>query len=200
MSVKPKISVSGSAVNNCGPGAFKKSWKVGAEIAKQGGVLVTGATIGIPEWATRGAKAKGGYSIGLSPAASKEEHIKKYHLPTTNLDVILYTGSGYAGRDLQLIRSCDAVIEICGRIGTLNEFAVAFEDHKPIGILLGTGGTSDELPKILEIAKSKNKNIHYDTDPAKLVKKLIAAVKKRDRLLGAVERKNNASLKKISRE
>jgi hypothetical protein len=200
MSVKPKISVSGSAINNCGPGAFKKSWEVGAEIAKQGGVLVTGATIGIPEWATRGTKAKGGYSIGLSPAASKEEHIKKYHLPTTNLDVILYTGSGYAGRDLQLIRSCDAVIEICGRIGTLNEFAVAFEDHKPIGILLGTGGTSDELPKILEIAKSKNKNIHYDTDPAKLVKKLIAAVKKRDRLLGAAERKNNASLKKISRE
>ena len=200
MSVKPKISVSGSAINNCGPGAFKKSWEVGAEIAKQGGVLVTGATIGIPEWATRGTKAKGGYSIGLSPAASKEEDIKKYHLPTTNLDVILYTGSGYAGRDLQLIRSCDAVIEICGRIGTLNEFAVAFEDHKPIGILLGTGGTSDELPKILEIAKSKNKNIHYDTDPAKLVKKLIAAVKKRDRLLGAAERKNNASLKKISRE
>jgi hypothetical protein len=200
MSVKPKISVSGSSVNNCGPGAFKKSWEVGAEIAKQGAVLITGATIGIPEWATRGTKAKKGYSIGLSPAASKEEHIKKYHLPTSNMDVILYTGSGYAGRDLQLVRSCDAIIEICGRVGTLNEFAVAFEDHKPIGILLGSGGESAELPKIISIAKSGKKNIFYETDPARLVKKLLAEVKKRDRLLAAAERKNNAKHLKVRSE
>ena len=132
--MKPKISVSGSAANNCGPGAFKKAWEVGYQIAKQGGVLVSGATIGIPEWATRGAKAAKGFSIGLSPAGSKQEHVKKYHLPTTDMDIIIYTGSGYSGRNLQMIKASDAVIEICGRVGTLNEFTIAFEDHKPIGL------------------------------------------------------------------
>jgi uncharacterized protein (TIGR00725 family) len=186
--LKPKISVSGSAANNCGEGAFKKAYETGFEIAKQGGVLVSGATIGIPAWATRGAKKAGGLSIGLSPASSRQEHVKKYHLPTSDMDVIIYTGSGYSGRNLQMIRACDAVIEICGRIGTLNEFTVAFEDHKPIGILLGTGGASDELPKILEVAKRGKKNIFYDTDPKRLVSRLIKEVKRREKSLASAEK------------
>lgn len=186
--LKPKISVSGSAANNCGAGAFKKSYETGAEIAKQGGVLVSGATIGIPEWATRGTKKFGGMSIGLSPASSRQEHVRKYHLPTANMDVIIYTGSGYSGRNLQMIRASDAVIEICGRIGTLNEFTVAFEDHKPIGVLLGTGGASDEISKILEIAKRGKKNIFYDTEPKRLVARLIKEVKRRDKALTAAEK------------
>lgn len=190
--IKPKISVSGSAANNCGKGAFKKAYETGAEIARQGAVLISGATIGIPEWSTRGNKSAGGYSIGLSPASSKREHIRKYHLPTTYMDVILYTGSGYSGRNLQMIRASDAVIEICGRIGTLNEFTVAFEDHKPIGVLLGTGGAADELPQLLSIAKRGKKNIFYDTDPKRLVRTLIREVKKRDQGLEAEERKNNS--------
>ncbi len=189
--LKPKISVSGSAANNCGDGAFKKAYETGFEIAKQGAVLVSGATIGIPAWATRGAKKAGGMSIGLSPASSRQEHVRKYHLPTSDMDVIIYTGSGYSGRNLQMIRASDAVIEICGRIGTLNEFTVAFEDHKPIGILLGTGGAADELPKILEIAKRGKKNIFYDTDPKRLVMRLIKEVKKRDKALSAAEKTIN---------
>ena len=51
-----KIAVSGSASNNCTKGAFKKSYEVGRQIALHGCVLITGATIGVPEWATRGAK------------------------------------------------------------------------------------------------------------------------------------------------
>jgi len=189
--MKAKISVSGSAANNCGAGAFKKAKEVGAEIAKQGAVLVSGATIGIPEWATRGAVANGGLSIGFSPASSKQEHIRKYHLPTSQMDVIMYTGSGYSGRNLQMVRASDAVIEICGRIGTLNEFTVAFEDHKPIGVLLGTGGAADELKQILSMAKRGKKNIYYDTDPKRLVKTLLTEIKKRDKELTAEEKKNN---------
>ncbi len=186
--MKYKICVSGSAANNCGPGAFKKSWEVGYQIAKSGAVLVTGATIGIPEWATRGAKAAKGTSIGLSPAGSYREHVKKYHLPTSNMDIIIYTGFDYSGRNLLLTRSADAVIEICGRVGTLNEFTIAFEDRKPIGVLLGTGGAVEEIPHILEVAKRGHKNVVYDTDPVRLVKKLLKMVREQNKSIEKAEK------------
>ncbi len=154
-----KICVSGSAIDNCLPGAFKITEKLGEEIANQGAVLLTGATIGIPECAARGATKAGGVSIGFSPAATKREHLNTYRLPTKYMDLIIYTGADYSGRNLILTRSADAVIEVCGRIGTLNEFTIAFEDHKPIGVLTGTGGISDQLEHILEVGKRGKK--HY---------------------------------------
>lgn len=176
-----KICVSGSAADNCLPGAFEKSKEVGYQIVKQGAVLLTGATIGIPEWATRGAKKAKGISIGFSPASTKKEHLNTYRLPTANMDLIIYTGADYSGRNLILTRSADAVIEICGRIGTLNEFTIAFEDKKPIGVLMGTGGITEEIKHILNVSKRGKKNIVFDTDPARLVKKLLKLLREQDR-------------------
>jgi uncharacterized protein (TIGR00725 family) len=173
---KYKIAVSGSAVNNCAPGAYLKAKLVGQEIAKHKAVLVNGATTDIPHWAAIGAKEYGGITIGLSPANSNAEHVKKYKLPTNYLDLIIYTGFDYSGRNLLMIRSADAAIFICGRIGTLNEFTIAFEDRKPIGILMGTGGITDEIEEILQTAKKGRNNIVFDEDPAKLVEKVIALI------------------------
>lgn len=129
-----KIVVSGAAeTGHCSPGALELSKEVGREIIKQGGILVTGATSGIPYWAAIGAKEAAGTVIGLSPAASEIAHIKTYRLPTDYHDLIIYTGFDYAGRNLLLTRCADAVITVCGRLGTLNEFTIAFEDRKPIG-------------------------------------------------------------------
>ena len=77
--------------------------------------------------------------MGISPAQTEQEHVDKYKLPLEYMDLIMYTGSGYSGRNLQLTRTSDAVIVGCGRIGTLNEFTIAFEDDKPIGILEEAG-------------------------------------------------------------
>lgn len=180
MKTKFKICVSGSAVDNCSPGAFKKAEETGKEIAKQGAILLTGATIGIPYAATKGAVKAGGMSIGLSPAATKREHVNTYKLPTDNMDLIIYTGFDYSGRNLLLTRSADAVIEICGRVGTLNEFTIAFEDKKPIGILTETGGITEEIEDILRVSKRGQKDIYFDSDPAKLVATLIKVLKKKD--------------------
>src|SRR3989344_504512 len=148
-----KIAVYGSAIDNCTRGAFKKAYEVGRQIALHGAVLVTGATIGIPEWSTRGAKAAGGISIGLSPAVSKQAHVNSYKLPTKNMDLIIYTGFDYSGRNMLMTRASDAIITICGRIGTLNEFTTAFEDKRVIGVLTGTGGIEEDIPEILKSAK-----------------------------------------------
>lgn len=175
--MKYKFCVSGAAeTDHCADCCMEKTKELGREIVKHNGVLVTGATIGVPLWAAVGTKEDGGFSIGLSPAASEVEHVKKYHLPTEEFDIIIYTGFGYSGRNLLLTRSADAVIISCGRMGTLNEFTIAFEDHKPIGILTGTGGMADEIKKIVEKAHRGSSKIVYDSDPKSLVEKLIKLI------------------------
>ncbi len=172
-----KIAVSGSANNNCAPGAFKKSYLVGREVALHGCVLVTGATIGVPEWATRGAKSAGGISIGLSPAVSKQAHEHTYHLPTRYMDLIIYTGFDYSGRNMLMTRASDGVIVVCGRIGTLNEFTTAFEDKRVVGVLTKTGGVEADIDHILKLAKRGRKRIVFDDDPKRLVEKVIKLIK-----------------------
>ena len=173
-----KIAVSGAAITSvCNIKAPKLAEEVGKEIVKQGCILVTGATTGIPDFSAKGAKAVGGFSVGFSPASTEKEHIKKYKLPTKNYDVIVYTGSGYAGRNLLMTRAADGIIVICGRMGTLNEFTIAFEDEKPIGILTGTGGTADKIKNLLKRPFRGHHDVVYDSDPKQLVKKLIQLVK-----------------------
>ena len=173
-----KICVSGAAdTGHCGLDAFEKAKELGREIAKQGAIITTGATTGFPLYAAMGAKDECGFSIGFSPAATEREHIEIYKLPLDYMDVIAYTGFGYAGRDLLLVRSSDAVVIGCGRIGTLNEFSVAFEDHRPIGILEGSWETDEILRHIIEAAHRPNDRIIFDTDPKRLVERLIEMVK-----------------------
>ncbi len=176
--MKYKISVSGAAeTGHCQKGALEKAKEIGREIIRQNGILVTGATTGIPYWSAIGAKEEGGFVFGISPAASKIAHIKTYHLPTDYHDIIMYTGFEYAGRNLILTRSSDAVIVICGRMGTLNEFSIAFEDQKPVGVLIETGGTADMIEEI--VGKSHRRGIVvYDSDPKKLVSKVIKLINK----------------------
>ena len=177
---KIKIAVSGAAdTSHLTEEATLKAEEIGREIVRQGAILITGATTGIPLWTAKGAKEEGGMSVGLSPASTEREHVEKYGLPLDYMDIIMYTGQGYSGRDILLTRTADAVIECAGRIGTIHEFTVAFEDHKPLGILEGPWTTDDIIKEI--IAKSnradENKAIVYDPDPKKLVEKVIKLVK-----------------------
>lgn len=177
--LKYKICISGAAeTGHCAIDALEKSEQIGRAIAEEGMVLVTGATTGTPYWAAKGAKEAGGIVIGLSPAASESAHIKSYRLPVDYHDLIVYTGFDYAGRNLLLTRSSDAVITICGRMGTLNEFTIAFEDNKPIGVLTGTGGMADELKDIVAKAHRGPGKVVFDSDPKRLLEKVVALIEK----------------------
>ncbi|MBU2564412.1 LOG family protein [Patescibacteria group bacterium] len=177
--MKYKISVSGAAeTGHCLTGCLEKAKELGCEIIRQNGILVTGATSGVPYWSAIGAKEEGGMVIGFSPASSPASHRKTYRLPTDYHDLIIYTGFEYSGRNLLLTRSSDAVIVICGRIGTLNEFTIAFEDKKPIGILIETGGTADMIKDILRKSHRGPGKTVFDPDPKKLVSKVIKLIEK----------------------
>jgi uncharacterized protein (TIGR00725 family) len=148
----------------------------GEAIARAGHSLLTGATVGLPNYAAEGYKAAGGkMSVGISPASSKIEHVLKYRLPTEAYDTILYTGLHYVGRDTLLINSADAVVSIGGRLGTLHEFTIAMETNTPIGFLQGAGGVSTQIMDILHaVGEEHDKDVTFDEDPTALIAKLEA--------------------------
>jgi uncharacterized protein (TIGR00725 family) len=179
MEKKYKIAVSGAAeIDHCCKNIKELSREVGREINRQGCVLITGATTGAPYYAAQGCNEKKGISIGFSPAASEKAHKKVYRLPSDQFDVTVYTGFDYSGRNLLMTRAADGVIIVCGRMGTLNEFTIAYEDRKPIGVLTGSGGTADIIKDLLSNPHRKSARVVYDSDPKKLVEKLIKIIKK----------------------
>jgi uncharacterized protein (TIGR00725 family) len=175
--LKIKIGISGAAeTGHCGLHALDKAKELGRQVIEQGGVVVTGATTGFPLWAAMGAKEANGISIGLSPAQSERDHIETWRLPVDYMDLIIYTGFGFPGRDLLFTRSCDAIILGCGRIGTIHEFTIAFEDGKPVGILEGPWAMGDEIKDIIAKGNRPSPNVIFDTDPKRLVERIIEMV------------------------
>lgn len=172
--MKYSICVSGAAAGKTVEHSHGMAEKLGKAIAKAGHITTTGATVGLPFHAARAAVKAKGLSIGFSPASSLREHVHKYRLPIGVFDYINFTGLDYVGRDVFLVQSSDAIITVGGRLGSLHEFTTALESGKPCGVLLGSGGTADAIPGILDKLENPHKKlVVYDTDPEALVKKMI---------------------------
>jgi predicted Rossmann-fold nucleotide-binding protein len=78
------------------------------------------------------------------------------------------------GREVVAIRSCDIVIIVGGRSGTLGEFSVAYDEGKIIGVLNNTGGITGILKDLEKaIKKPTGSEVVYDDDPARLVQRLL---------------------------
>ncbi len=177
-----QICISGAARGQSVEEGRELAINAGKAVAKAKLTLLSGATVGLPNYAAEGYKEAGGLiSLGLSPASSKIEHVLKYRLPTKAYDTILYTGLNYVGRDNLLISSSDAVVSIGGRLGTLHEFTIAMEIGKPIGFLQGAGGVSEQIMEILHAAgENKNETVFFSEDPNDLIKQLVDYLDKRN--------------------
>lgn len=150
--------------------------EVGKEIARAGCILITGACMGVPHEAARGTSNENGTIIGFSPASSLKEHLKppiSYPRPFKNC-ILIFTGLGKEGRNLISIRNCDAVIFLAGSAGTLVEFSLAYHMGKVIGVLEGTGGITEKIPKLAKSIKKRTGAIIISVSyPKKLVEKII---------------------------
>ncbi len=179
-----QICVSGASRGESAEEGRILARSVGRALAQAKQSLMTGATIGLPNEAAEAYKKSHGLmSLGISPAATKVEHVLKYRLPTQAYDAILYTGLHYVGRDALLIQSSDAVISIGGRLGTLHEFTIAMETETPIAFLQGAGGVSSEIMDILHAAgRAKSEDVIFDENPERLIEKLVAHLDKQHRL------------------
>ncbi len=179
---KPVVGVMGASEND----ALSESEKVrvkevaevlGAALARHDCVLVTGATTGLPDMVAKAFRRHGGFALGISPAQDRREHLERYGLPDDGADVIVYTGFGYKGRNVINVRSADLVIVLGGATGTLNEFTIAYDEGKIIGILEGSGGVADHVKEIIQFCKKPTRGlVVFDKEPAKLVERCLEAL------------------------
>jgi uncharacterized protein (TIGR00725 family) len=178
-----QICVSGAASGGTVQTSHQLAFELGKAISEQGKTLLTGATVGLPHYAAMGVvsvPAPRGLSVGFSPASSFREHVATYRLPTKEFDYINFTGMEYVGRDVHLVRSCDAIITVGGRMGSLHELSTALESRKVCGVLLGSGGLADYTQTLLKNIEAPGaKEVIYDTDPQRLVLRVIEALDKK---------------------
>jgi len=182
--MKLKIGVMGSALDRGEADISKKgkdlAFEVGRAIAQHNCIFINGACGGIPEIASKGARKADGMVIGISPAENFHEHVHKYDFPTKEFDIIFYTGFGFKGRNVVNVSNCDAVIIVSGHMGTLNEFAIAYDEGMIVGVMQNSGGIADFIDDIIKIAnKETGAVVIYDKDPHKLVSRVISAIRKR---------------------
>jgi uncharacterized protein (TIGR00725 family) len=153
---------------------------LGRAIVEQECILMTGETDGLPELVAQAVRHYGGFTVGISPAHSFEEHQARYGQPKQGSDVVIYTGFGYKGRNVVNIRSSDIVVILRGSIGTLNEFTIAYDEGKIIGILEGTGGVADQVRAIVQVlAKKTSAVLVFERDAVELLRLCLAELARR---------------------
>ena len=116
------IAVIGNS--SCSPKEAKLAETVGELLAQQGVTVICGGLGGVMEAVCRGAKSKGGLTVGILPGQDPS---------TANpwVDIPVVTGIGEA-RNVAVVKSAQAVIAIGGSHGTLSEIAYALKSGIPV--------------------------------------------------------------------
>ena len=97
---------------------------VGAEVAAAGAVLVCGGLGGVMEAACRGARSRGGTTVGLLPGSDRSA-------ANGWVQIAIPTGLGEV-RNALVVRSADALVAVGGGWGTLSEIAFALKASRPV--------------------------------------------------------------------
>jgi len=175
-----KIGVMGSAGTSMSaedwPRVDDLAQRLGQKLAAVSCVLITGELDGIPGRVVEVHSQYGGLSVGISPAHSAVEHAELYDTPPCPSTVVIYSGFGFKGRNVIAVRSADIVILVSGGIGTLNEFTIAYDEGKVIGLLQGTGGAADVAQTLLDTlpVRPTGAVVIADADPEQLIDRCIA--------------------------
>lgn len=117
-----KIAVVGDSA--CSAEEARLAETVGELLAQQGSTIFCGGLGGVMEAVCRGAKSKGGLTVGILPGGERNN-------ANPWIDVPVVTGMGEA-RNAVLVKSAQAVIAIGGGYGTLSEIAYALKSGTPV--------------------------------------------------------------------
>lgn len=185
-----KIGVFGSAEGDLDK-ILDKARSLGMKLARQKSIIITGASTGLPYEAAKSAKENGaeiwGYSQAtnlkdqerLAPNCDSSIYKKLFYIPK-NYEFANNNAVCKKYRNVTSTATCDAGIIIAGRWGTLNEFTNLFDMGKVIGVLTGTGGIADELPKLNKKINKKSKaKVLFNDSPKKLLQSVIEELEKR---------------------
>ena len=178
-----KIGIYGSGEIKLQDNTAKKARDLGRKIAEMGHTIITGGCSGFSYEAVLGAHKVGGKCIAYSPAKDLKTH-KQYNMPTEGFSEFVFVPFNYNHinnksvclkyRNVSSVADIDAAIIIGGRVGTMNEFTIAYDMGKNIGILDETGGiTKNAIRALLRDAnKPSNSKIVWDKNPISLVQRL----------------------------
>ena len=103
---------------------YRISEEVGEMIAQKDCILVCGGLTGVMEGASKGARSKGGMTVGIIPTNDKS-HANEY------VDIAIATGMGEV-RNSIIVNTSDSIIAIGGSFGTLSEISFALKRDIPI--------------------------------------------------------------------
>ena len=98
--------------------------EVGRELAVNNIIVACGGLGGVMEAACKGAKEKGGTTIGILPGSSSTE-------ANSFVDIPIVTGIGFA-RNMVVVKTGQAVIAVGGSFGTLSEIGHALSADIPV--------------------------------------------------------------------
>jgi len=75
------------------------------------------------------------------------------------------------------VRSADIVIIFGGATGTLNEFTIAYDEGKIIGVLEGSGGCADHVREVIDFCRKPNRaTVLFNSDAGKLIEDCLKAL------------------------
>jgi uncharacterized protein (TIGR00725 family) len=164
------------AWRNYNDNAKQKAIDVGRWVAENGHTLITGACLGIPSCGAEGCKVAGGRTLGYSPANHKNHHLLKNGLTHDYMDEIVYMKSekalSYSERNIVNISNADIVILISGRMGAINEYTIAQDLEKPIGIIEGTGEAADVV-RVIELGLYGKMKSTFGRNVSEVLNKLV---------------------------
>ncbi len=118
------VSVIGDGGAPEGSLLYETAREVGRLVAERGYVLITGGLFGVMEGASRGAKEKGGLTVGILP------HYE--NLSNPYVDIKIPSGMGHARNVIVVSSASKIVVAVGGNYGTLSEIAHALKLGKRV--------------------------------------------------------------------
>jgi len=120
----------------CDEHVAARAFAVGEALAAAGCTLVCGGLGGVMTAACRGARSRGGHTIGILPGDSAAD-------ANEWVETAIPTGLGVA-RNVIIVRTARALIAVDGGPGTLSEIAFALQLGVPV-VSLGSWEISPEI-------------------------------------------------------
>lgn len=133
--------------SSCNEEVYRTAEEVGERIAERGGLVICGGGGGVMEAACRGAKRKGGTTIGILPG-------RETRTANEYVDIAVATGLGEA-RNVLIVNSADGLVAVSGSYGTLSEIAFALKLGKPI-VGISTWDVDERVEKAGSAAEAVN--------------------------------------------
>jgi len=140
------------------PADEKAAYVLGGMIAENGWVLLNGGrNAGIMDASAKGAKERGGLTIGILPDNNR-------NMASEHIDIPILTGMGSARNCINVLSS-DIVVACPGGPGTLSEIALALKYGRPVILFNFDSGKLFEKYAAREL-------LHYSETPEQVIKKI----------------------------